>query len=101
MASRMVRDGTAAYTPEELDAWIAGAPDIGATLTLGGYGTSFGAADLLPLLQVFILKAGGAPPPSDAPPPPVRSRRSSVGVLIAIGVVVAVVLVALVAGAFR
>jgi hypothetical protein len=100
MASRMVRSDTVARSPDELDAWIAGAPDIGATLTKGGYGTAFDSADLLPLLQVLIVKAGGAPPASDVSTPPTRNRRSA-GVAVALAVVVALVLIALATGAFR
>jgi hypothetical protein len=96
----MVRDDSAAHTPEELDAWIDGAPEIGATLTKGGYGTAFTSADLLPLLQVFIAKAGGAPPPSDAPPPSARNRRRSVGVLVALSIAIVLVLIGLATGAF-
>ena len=100
IASRMVRDDSVAHTPEELDAWIIGAPDIGETLTRGGFGTAFSSADLLPLLQVFIAKAGGAAPPSEAPAPSAGNRRRSVGVLIALGVAIVLVLLGLATGAF-
>jgi hypothetical protein len=101
IAARMVRDGSVAHSPEELDAWIAGAPDVGATLTKGGYGTQFSSADLLPLLQVFIAKAGGPPPPSEVPPPAAKGRGLSTGVLAAAGILIVLVLVALAMGAFR
>ena len=67
IASRMVDGGTTARTPEELDAWISGAPDLRATLQRGGYGSAFTAHDLFPLLEVFVAKAGGSPSRVEAP----------------------------------
>ncbi|MEW5927963.1 MAG: hypothetical protein AB1941_10780 [Gemmatimonadota bacterium] len=58
----MVREGSVPSTPEELDAWIAGAPDAREPLERGGYGRDFAADDLLPLLHVFAAQAGGAAP---------------------------------------
>lgn len=72
-ASRMVRDGTVAETPEDLDAWIARAPDVRGPLEKGGYGSAFTAHDLFPLLQVFVAKASGRVPAADTP------RRSPKG----------------------
>lgn len=60
IAHRMVDEGTVARTPEQLDAWIAGAPEERASLERGGYGTHFTSEDLFPLLEVFVAKAGGS-----------------------------------------
>ena len=68
MAARMVEQGTIAQTPDQLDAWIADRPEVGEPLKRGGYGTAFDAADLLPLLEVFIGQAGGPVPPGEVPP---------------------------------
>lgn len=72
IASRMVRDGAIARTPEALDAWIAQAPDARESLESGGYGREFTSGDLFPLLQVFVAQAGGPAPEPDTPP---RSSR--------------------------
>jgi hypothetical protein len=90
MASRMVGEGTIARTPEELDAWIAQAPDARGPLENGGYGREFTAADLFPLLQVFVTQAGGPAPTPDAPPRP--SRRPLL-VAAALAVIILVVIV--------
>lgn len=97
IASRMVRDGQIARTPEELEAWIAAAPDVGESLRRGGYGTEFTAHDLFPLHQVFVVKAGGPAPQAEAPPP----SSSNPGWKVALAVAVAVLLLALVLGVFR
>ena len=83
-AERMVRDGEIVETPEQLDAWIAQRPEVGASLARGGYGTKFTAGDLLPLLQVMVVKAGGPAPASDAPPPRSSRTRWVVGGVIAL-----------------
>lgn len=67
MASRMVRDGTVAETPEQLDDWISGEPEFREPLVRGGYGTEFTSDDLFPLLQVFAARPGGPAPGADAP----------------------------------
>ena len=59
MASRMVRDGAVAETPEQLDAWIARTPDAREVLERDGYTRDFTAHDVFPLLQVFVAQAGG------------------------------------------
>ena len=59
IASRMVRDRQIAQTPEELDSWISRAPNIKESLDGAGYGTAFTSDDLFPLLQVFVVQAGG------------------------------------------
>lgn len=82
MASRMVAAGAVARTPEQLEAWISGEPAAKASLERGGYGTSFGAHDLLPLLDVFVVQAGGSPAVETAPPP--SRRRRPVGILLAL-----------------
>ena len=82
MAARMVRDGTVPETPEQLEAWIAAAPDVAASLTAGGYGSKFTAADLLPLLHVFVKNAGGTVPGEVvAAPAPSRVPRVAAMVL--------------------
>jgi hypothetical protein len=89
MAARSVRAGTIAHTPEELDAWIARAPDVREPLEHGGYTTEFTAADLFPLYAVMVEKAGG-PSPGAAPDVPPLARWSA-GKLLAIAVAIAVV----------
>jgi hypothetical protein len=68
MASRMVRDGTVADTPEQLDDWISREPEFREPLLRGGYGTEFTSDDLFPLLQVFVARAGGSVPSGPAAP---------------------------------
>ncbi|WP_420125906.1 hypothetical protein [Longimicrobium sp.] len=70
IAMRMVDDGGIARTPRELDGWIAGAPDERESLERGGYGQEFTAEDLFPLLEVFIVQAGGPAREPDTPPEP-------------------------------
>lgn len=93
MAARTVRAGTVARTPEELEAWIAQAPDLREPLEDGGYTTEFTAGDLLPLYEVMVEKAGGPPRVEAAAPP---STRWGVGKLAAIALAIAVIVVALV-----
>lgn len=73
IAARMVRDGTISRTPADLDAWIAGDPPMRTRLERGGYGTLFTSADLLPLLEAALVRAGGSP--AVVATPTVRSRR--------------------------
>jgi hypothetical protein len=94
MASRMVGDGTIARTPEELDAWIARAPDARGPLENGGYGREFTADDLFPLLQVFVTQAGGPAPTPDASPRP-SSRPFLVAAVLAAVVILVVIVVVL------
>lgn len=101
MASRMVRDGTIARTPEELDAWIAGAPEVREPLEKGGYGTAFSSADLLPLLDALVVQAGGPAREPDVPPPSASRTVPVAGLLLAIGVMILLLLLAVGAGAFR
>lgn len=91
MAAQTVRAGTVARTPEELDAWILQAPHVREPLEQGGYTTEFTAADLFPLYEVMVQKAGGPAPPAAA-----SHTRWSVGKLAAIALAIAVVVVALV-----
>lgn len=77
MASRMVRDGNVAQTPEELDAWIADTPDAREIFERDGYNRDFTAHDVFPLLQVFVAQAGGqVAPTGPADEPPARSSRT-------------------------
>lgn len=100
MASRMVDDGAIPRTPEELDAWIAGAPEVRGVLEKGGYGTAFTSADLLPLLDVFVVQSGGPPPREpDAPPPSASRKVPMAGLLLAVGIMLLLLLLAV--GAFR
>ena len=94
MAARTVRDGIVAGTPEELDAWILQAPDVREPLERGGYTTEFTAADLFPLYEVMVEKAGGAVPRPEAPAPS-QSRLPGAmlaALAVAIAVIVALVL---------
>ena len=81
------------HTPEQLEAWLSAHPAERERLERGGYGTAFTAADLLPLLQVFIVQAGGAPPitTTEETPP---SRRWLWGALIALVIFVLMLLLA-------
>jgi hypothetical protein len=81
------------HTPEQLEAWITAHPAERERLERGGYGTEFTAADLLPLVQVFIVQAGGAPPVTASGDTPPR-RRWLWGVLIAIVIFVLMLLLA-------
>jgi hypothetical protein len=81
MASRMVREGTIARTPEELDAWISRTPEARQSLESGGFGSEFTSHDLLPLLEVFVVQAGGSAPKPEAAPRPSR-RPWLVGALV-------------------
>ena len=94
IASRMTSQGAVAGTPEELEAWIAAAPDLEPSLTRGGYGTRFTAHDLLPLLQVF---AGTTP----APVEPVRPAGADNlrWVLASVAVAAILIAVAFISGA--
>lgn len=96
IADRMVREGTVAHTPEQLEAWISERPEVREVLERGGYGREFTAHDLFPLLEVFVAKAGGGPAPADAPPRSSRNRWL-LGVAILVGVLL---LAALAAGLF-
>lgn len=90
-ASRMVRDGDIARTPEDLEAWIAREPEVRETLENGGYGREFTAHDLFPLLQVMVAQAGGPAPEPDAP---ARSstRPWLVGLVLLVLLVIALVI---------
>ena len=92
MAARSVGAGTVARTPEELEAWIAQAPDLREPLEHGGYTTEFTAGDLLPLYEVMVEQAGG---PARAEPAAPARTRWGVGKLavIALGIAVIVALV--------
>jgi hypothetical protein len=92
IATRMVGDGAIAHTPQELEAWIAGAPDVREPLEHGGYGREFTADDLFPLLQVFVVQAGGPAPAPDTPPR-ASGRAWRVGLIVAVLVVLLIALV--------
>ena len=74
MAERMVRQGDTPGSAEALDRWISANPDVEAPLRKGGYGEQFDAAELMPLLQAQVVKAGGSLPEADAPVAPAKSR---------------------------
>jgi hypothetical protein len=96
IATRMVREGTIADSPEELDAWLSLEPEASESLRRGGYGSAFTPHDLFPLLQVFIVQAGG--PATGAESPPRASKIPWLGI-IAIVIGIALVLFAVAAGA--
>jgi len=96
IAAQMVRGGTIAETPEALDAWLAREPEARESLERGGYGSAFTAHDLFPLLQVFIVQAGG-PAPAGEPPP--RSKMPW-RIVFAVVLGIALLLFALAAGLF-
>lgn len=73
IATRMIQEGTIARSPEDLDHWLANEPEVEASLRRGGFGAEFTSRDLFPLLDVFIVQAGGSPPAAD--PLPRSSRR--------------------------
>jgi hypothetical protein len=89
MASEMVRDGTIARTPEELEAWIERYPAAREPLVRDGYGTAFTAEDLLPLLEAMVVKAGGSPPEATAP---LRTSRTPWLIVFAAAVLAALLL---------
>lgn len=88
IASRMVREGTIAGTPDELHTWIQERPDVREGLEAGGYGTAFTADDLHPLLQVLVEKAGGTAPGATAPTRASPPRWLIPGVLLVVVLVV-------------
>ena len=99
IASRMVQGDAIAQTPEELDAWISGHPDVLSSLERGGYRSAFGAGDLFPLLLVFVVQAGGSAPAAEPPAPP-SSRRTWL-VVLTVGVLLALVAFAVGMGVSR
>ena len=84
MASRMVREAAVVGTPEELEAWIAGAPEVKASLERGGYGSQFNAPDLFPLFEAAVVQAGGSVPRpvEEAPPPRTRGWVKGLAVVL-------------------
>lgn len=96
IAARMVGDGGIATTAQDLDAWIARTPDVRQSLESGGYGAEFTADDLFPLLEVFVVQAGG---PAPAPAAPPRSSRRAL--YVALGAVLLVLVVVAVVMAMR
>jgi hypothetical protein len=95
IAAQMVRDGTIAETPEELDAWVAREPAAEESLQRGGYGTAFTAHDLFPLLQVFVVQAGGPAPEAEP-----AARPSRIPWIAGIVAAVVLLLIAIAAGVF-
>ncbi|MBV9772496.1 MAG: hypothetical protein JO040_01015 [Gemmatimonadetes bacterium] len=93
MAARMVHDGAVATTPEELDAWVASAPDTRAALRRGGYGAAFTAHDLFPLFQVFVAEAEGSRGSAGSPQGS-SQKRWLVALLVLLVVVLLVAVVA-------
>lgn len=89
MASQMVRDGTVARTPEQLDTWISQRPEVREPLVRGGYGEAFTSHDLFPLLQVFLGPAGQPAPEAEARARSTRSRLPwGIIVVVALGLLV-------------
>lgn len=93
IATRMVQDGNIARTPEELEEWVAREPAIRETLEDGGYGEEFTAEDMLPLVHVFVVQAGGPDLNAPAAPPP-KPNRWLIPVVIAVIVLVFVIIFA-------
>jgi hypothetical protein len=93
IAARMVRNGPVAQSPEELDSWIANTPDVRETLERDGYKTHFGADDLFPLLQVFVVQAGGQVGPQEEEAPRSRSSWWLAGFLLLVFVVLVYALI--------
>ncbi len=93
MAAQTVRDGTVAGTPEELEGWILQAPDVREPLERGGYTTEFTAADLFPLYEVMVEKAGGIVPRADAAVPAQNQRSAAMFAMLAVAIAVIVALV--------
>jgi branched-chain amino acid transport system substrate-binding protein len=91
IAARMAREETVARTPEELEAWIEGDPEVRASLESGGYGTHFTAADLFPLLQGMLAKEGATTTPSERS----ATRKSPATWWIAVVVAIVVLVVVL------
>jgi hypothetical protein len=92
----MVVDGSIAQTPEQLDAWISEHLEVSRSLERGGYSTKFTSHDLFPLLQVFVVQAGGPAPQADAPPPPSkRGRLVGLGLAALALILIAIAIVAL------
>ena len=96
IASRMVHDASIAQTPEQLDAWISESPEVRESLQKGGYNTEFTSHDLFPLLQVFVVQAGGPAPKVDAPPP-----SSNRGWLVGVGMLLVLLLIAVAISVLR
>lgn len=96
MASRMVEQGSVAHTPEELESWVAEAPVVRESLERGGYGTAFSAHDLFPLLEVFIIQAGGTVA-RDEPAERTSITRHRMALMVGLLLIVAVALAILVA----
>jgi hypothetical protein len=97
IASRVVREGTVPGTPDELDAWIARAPEVRESLEQGGYGTRFTSADLFPLFEAGVVQAGGSVPRpvEEAPPPTKRGWAKGVAVVLVVLAIAAVIVVML------
>jgi hypothetical protein len=95
MAERMDREGTVARTPDELEAWIDGEPEVRASLESGGYGTHFTAADLFPLLEAMLTKRGARPAGQGATGPGAAARSPArwwVAIVVAVVLLVLVLL---------
>lgn len=67
IAAEMVREGTVAQTPDQLEEWISRRPGVKQTLEKDGYDTAFTAHDLFPLLQAFTGQAASREVPTDTP----------------------------------
>ena len=99
MAERMDREDTVARTPEELEAWIDGEPEVRASLESGGYGTHFAAADLFPLLEAMLAKRGLGPAPPTATGSGTAGRSPVKWWVVIVGAIVLLLLVLLLTAA--
>lgn len=90
----MVETGTVAATPEAMDDWLAGAPELRQELVEGGYGTAFSAADLHPLLLVMVQHSGGHVPEPEGPYPDAVNHEHGRGRGFKMALMIAALLVA-------
>lgn len=93
MATRMVQDGKIAQNEDDLAAWIERDPETRRVMEDGGYGQEFTAGDVFPLLEVFVVQAGGKPAEPD-PEPISRGNRWMWSLMVAVVILLAMVAVA-------
>ncbi|HEX8392953.1 MAG TPA: hypothetical protein VF665_11395 [Longimicrobium sp.] len=94
-ANRQVQEGNISRTPEELEQWLAREDDVRVVMEDGGYGPEFDAAEVLPLLHVFVVQAGGPDLNAPAEPEAAPGRgRWMIALVIALLLVIVVVVIA-------